>query len=539
MSIKHIGLPITFSLIILAVTFGQEPQSGGQLKYAEMTTNYTIDPVYGYNHAPSRRLIDLVYNSLLIWNEDLALMPSLAKELPEPNLEDNGSVRYRINLVDNVFWHDGEPLTADDVVFTIEALKDNITSSQAPVSDMVSSIISVKKVDTRCVDIYFANYSPQNRPSLTFKILPKHIFKLNYSIYDAQEMTSISTNNYLAENGCGTGPYKIDTFSGGFTLLAHNEDDYVSTSYIEMIQMKKEPNPNNLIGQAIKGTYQLVPSVPFSELGRLMNAPGWEIISYFTTSFSYMGMNCAKEPFNNVKFRQAIARAVNKMQIRRSVFMNTGQLLHGPYTPAHRDLYSPLNPHNYNPIAAKILLNALGYIDSDGDGFLEKDGKMLKVELLHETDNAILTNMALIIQQNLADIGISVELVSQQEATIKKLILYDHNFDMVMWEWKQLPYDGDLYAILHSSQRIPGLFNYVGYSNPMVDQLLEDARNLNDQDIRKQYYVHVAEIVSTEVPYVFIWCGPEHIGKFEKVHIPEGDINLVNIFTKIREWWLE
>ena len=215
MSIKQIGLPLIFLLSIFAVAVGQEPQSGGQLKYAEKTTNYTIDPVYGYNHAPSRRLIDLVYNSLLIWNEDLALAPSLAKEVPEPKLESNGSVRYRINLADNVFWHDGQPLTADDVVFTIEALKDNITSSQAPVSDMVSNIISVNKVDTRCVDIFFANYSPQNRPKLTFMILPKLNFELNYTNYNAQKMTSISTNNYLAENGCGTGPYKVDTFSGG------------------------------------------------------------------------------------------------------------------------------------------------------------------------------------------------------------------------------------------------------------------------------------------------------------------------------------
>ena len=322
-------------------------------------------------------------------------------------------------------------------------------------------------------------------------------------------------------------------------MLGSNEDDFMSTPYIDMIQMKKEPNPMNLVGQAIKGTYHLVPSVPFSELGKLKNAPGWEIISYFTTSFSYMGMNCAKEPFNNVKFRQAIARAVDKKKIRQSVFSDTGMLLHGPYTPAHGNLHSPYNPHNYNPTAAKILLNELGYIDSDGDGFLEKDGKKLEIELLHETDNEIMTNMALIIQQNLFDIGISVGLIGQQEATIRKIVLYDHKFDMVMWEWKLLPYDGDLYAIFHSSQIIPGLFNYVGYSNPMVDQLLEEARILNDHDTRKKYYVHVAEIVSTEVPYVFLWCGQEHIGKYEKVHIPEGDINLVNIFTKIREWWLE
>jgi peptide/nickel transport system substrate-binding protein len=222
-------------------------------------------------------------------------------------------------------------------------------------------------------------------------------------------------------------------------------------------------------------------------------------------AYTYLGFNLKRAPFNDKQLRQAINFAIDKQELIDGVLLGMGEPIASPYKPGTRWEHPSLKPYAYDPDKARQLLAAAGFADHDGDGILDKDGKPLAFEIL-TNQNKQREMSAVLIQRRLKEIGIDVKIRVLEWASFVGRYIKTGDFDVVVLGWS-LSLDPDQYNIWHSSQQAPGKFNFIGYSNPQVDKLLEQGRLELNPDKRMKLYHAFSEQLYDDSPIVYLYAG--------------------------------
>jgi peptide/nickel transport system substrate-binding protein len=222
-------------------------------------------------------------------------------------------------------------------------------------------------------------------------------------------------------------------------------------------------------------------------------------------SYTYLGFNLKHKPFDDIRVRQAINYAIDKQELIDGVLLGLGEPVSSPYKPGTRWTNPTLKPYPYDMAKAIELLKAAGYADHDGDGILDKNGKPLAFEIL-TNQNKQREMSAVLIQRRLKEIGIDVKIRVLEWASFVGRFIKTGDFDVVLLGWS-LSLDPDQFSIWHSSQQAPGQFNFIGYSNPRVDKLLEQGRLELDPDKRMAIYHEFAAILLEDSPIVYLFAG--------------------------------
>jgi len=228
--------------------------------------------------------------------------------------------------------------------------------------------------------------------------------------------------------------------------------------------------------------------------------------SYPSHGFLYMGYNLDNFFFRDKRVRQALNYAVDKNEIIKAVYLGQAEVSTGPFTQDSWAYDYSSRPAEYSPKTAKKLLKQAGIYDSDGDGILDKEGRPFKFTIFTNQGNIERKMAAEIIQKRLADIGIKVDIRVVEWTVFIDRIIKKKKFDAVLLGWS-LSQDPDVYDLFHSSQTGEGKFNFIGYKNPQVDELLVEARKEFCQDRRKKLYYKVRQLIYDDQPYMFI-CSP-------------------------------
>jgi len=220
--------------------------------------------------------------------------------------------------------------------------------------------------------------------------------------------------------------------------------------------------------------------------------------------------------------------------------MGAGQVANGPFKPGTWAHNPKLKPYPYDPKKAREMLAELGWKDSDGDGILDKNGQKFEFTLLTNQGNDARAKTAEIIQKRLAVVGISVKIRVVEWASFIKEFINKRRFDAVLLGWTISP-DPDPYDIWHSSKTKPQEFNFIGYNNPEVDELLLKGRKTFDIKERSKLYFKLQEILAYDQPYTFLYVPdalpviharfkgiqPETAGIFHnfiKWYVPENQV---------------
>ncbi|MEY3862494.1 MAG: hypothetical protein RIR60_860, partial [Pseudomonadota bacterium] len=222
-------------------------------------------------------------------------------------------------------------------------------------------------------------------------------------------------------------------------------------------------------------------------------------------SYSYMGFNLKRKPFDDVRVRQAINYAIDKQEIIDGVLLGLGEPVASPYKPGTRWSNPKLKPYPYDPNKARALLREAGFADTNGDGILEKDGKPFSFEIL-TNQNKEREMTAVLIQRRLKEVGIEVNIRVLEWASFLGRFIKPKQFDAVVLGWS-LSLDPDQYGIWHSSQQAPGQFNFISYSNPQADKLLEAGRIELNPDKRMKIYHAFSKILLEDSPVIYLSAG--------------------------------
>ena len=429
---------------------------------------------------------------------------------------DEDSCTYTFTLRDNLTFHDGEPLTADDVKFTIEAIMNPDNGSEN--ASNFEDVESVTVIDDTHVAIKLTAPNVAMLDYLTMGILPEHLLA-------GKDMTTDDFNR----NPVGAGPYKLAEWDFGQSITLEKFDDfYLGTPKIDKIIFKIVPDNDVRAMQLKSGELDFAQITPKAAV-EFEDLDGFALYKMDTADYRGIMYNFNSEFFKKHReLPNILSYAIDRQAIVDSVLLGCG-------TPA----YSPLQkgPYNnpdiekveYNPEKAKELLEAAGW-SMEADGYYYKDGEQLAFVINNGQGDQVRIDMSNICAQNLREIGVN--------ATVKVNAETDWaNQDAYLIGWGS-PFDPDdhTYKVFGTDKGA----NYSSYSNARIDEILREAREKATFEERLPLYQEFQEEMTKDMPYTFIaYIDAIYAGKDNITGITEDTVlghHGVGIFHNIYEW---
>jgi peptide/nickel transport system substrate-binding protein len=435
-----------------------------------------------------------IFNKLLKYDKNLDLEGELAESwIISP---DQKTITFK--LKPNLKWADGKALTSDDVLFTWKLVTDEKTRS--PYASDYQLVKNAVAPDTQTFSVtYEKAYAPALDSWSGLQILPKHLL----------EKQDIHTTTF-ARHPVGSHYYKLDSWTHGENLkLSRNPTSVMGQAKIDKLVTRIIPDNSAQFLELMADNIDSMGLDPIKYSRIIPARPELQkklaLYKELGNSYTYMGFNLKHKPFDDVRVRKAINYAIDKQEIIDGVYLGLGINIASPYKPGTRWSNPELKPYEYDVKKAKALLKEAGFVDLDGDGILERDGKPFAFEII-TNQNKEREKSAVLIQRRLKDVGIDVKIRAIEWASFISRFIKTGDFDVVVLGWG-LGLDPDQFNIWHSSQNQPGQFNFIHYNNPKIDALLEQGRLELNPDKRMKIYHEFAKVLLEDSPIVYLSAG--------------------------------
>ena len=364
--IAFAGLAIVFfaSLIFLIHSFYVNhtnivPADSGKLREGILGQPQFINPLYAYSSDVDRDLIELVFSGLMKYDSNANIVPDLIKDY---RVADNGK-SIEFSLKENAKWHDGEPLTIEDVIFTVNLVQDSDYLS--PLRANWQGVELEKTSEYKGIFRLKQPYSGFLENLANLKIMPKHIWQGA----TVQAMTSNTELNLLAP--IGSGPYKVSKTSQrsdktvkSITLIA-NKNYYDSAPHIQKLELIFFNKEEDLINSLKKGAIDSA-SIENSGSIDIAQFKNSEARILKTTNYFSVFLNNNKDPFKNKNIRTALTMGTDKTELLQTALGGKGTVIDSPIIPAFYGFGEPQNTISYNIDEANKLLEQNGFELKDG-----------------------------------------------------------------------------------------------------------------------------------------------------------------------------
>ncbi|MFA6257954.1 MAG: peptide ABC transporter substrate-binding protein [Candidatus Paceibacterota bacterium] len=514
------------------------PLHGGSISEGIIGTPRFINPILA-NSPADLDLVSLIYSGLMRKNPDGTFSPDLAEKY---EMSTDG-LNYTFTLKDKIYFQDGKPVTVDDIIFTINEIKDPIMKSPLKIEfDGINAI----KIDEKTIEFSLKKPFPSFLENLTLGIMPQHLWN----------NSSIELNN-ANTSPVGSGPYFIKSVvkeSSGVINSYELEsfDKFIlGEPYIKKISLHFYSNEEALISALEDGIVEQISSItPLN--ADILKERNYQIDSSVLPRIFGLFFNQNKNIlFANKVITKAIDQAIDKDKIVREVLFGYGVAIDDPIPP-NMIAYQRLSADN-NSSRELILQNVQDSLKKDGwskgpDGFLQKtitDKNKKKttttLEFSISTGNAEeLTKTAEIIKQDLAKIGMKVDIKTFEIGNLNQGVIRPRDYDALLFG-QIVNNESDLSAFWHSSQRKdPGL-NVAMYANTKVDKILEDASITINEQSRIKKYAQFEDEIKKDIPAIFLY-SPNFIYVISK-NLKGLSINHINSpadrFSNIHSWFSE
>lgn len=511
------------------------PTYGGSFTEGILGTPRFVNPVLALSDA-DRDLTALVYSGLLRKTADGGYIPDLAEKY---EISKDG-LTYTFTLRDHLTFHDGAPLTTDDVEFTIQKAKDpNLKSPKRPNWEGVL----VQKIDNRVISFTLKQPYAKFLDNATLGILPKNLWK---DVPDEQ----FSFSDFNLE-GVGSGPYQIESVSKSRAgvpesySLSTFRKFALGRPYVADINLKFYGNESDLLDALRSGEVDNVSAIMPEEAEALRNR-GVDIRQYPLPRVYGVFFNQSQAPlFSDLPVRQALDLAVDRRAIVNSVLYGYGTPLYGPIPKSAGEALSQgdvLAGEDGLKRAQTILQNQ-GWKFSTTTNSLIKKTKKESVALSFSVSTANkpeLKAAAELLKAQWEKLGAKVEVKVFEPGDLSQNVIRPRKYDALFFG-EVVGQDSDPYAFWHSSQRNdPGL-NIALYANSKVDKILEEARATEDQAERGKKYRTFEEELSKDVPAVFVYSPdfiyvmPERLRGLEIGELTVPAERFLNVY----KWYVE
>ena len=459
----------------------------------------TLNPYTYVSGFPGWNLLMLQYDTLLQLDEAGVPQPWLATGY---EVSDDG-LTYTIQLEEGVTWNDGEPLTAEDVQFTVEYFLENTHSR---FTRDLTGVASAEAASETEVTITLEDPNPAFplRALADVPILPQHVWS---EVENPEEATFESPTNV------GSGPYKIAEYTPDQSYrLEANQDYFRGAPVASELVLVQYADESGLVAALRSNEIDIsFRSVSPEQVEQLGAVEGIEIAEgpEFTTQMLYYDVT--KPPFDRVEVRRAMSLAIDRQDLVDTVFLGKATVGNIGWTHPESPAVNEAVETTTDVAAANALLDESGITDSDGDGIREVDGQPLTPELLAPSDNPLRLRLAELIKEMLNQIGIDPQVTSIERETLVNRVWPDfdvangRDYEMAMFGWSS-PVQVDpsqITSLVHTDPAI-GSINISGFSDPEVDQLSEDLLIEADENRRQEILDELQAAVAEQLPFIML-----------------------------------
>lgn len=457
----------------------------------------------------------LLFNGLTGHNGENEVVSALAKSWEF----DEDTCTYTFHLEENVRWHDGEPFTADDVKFTIEAIMDPENGSEnAPNYEDVEEITVLDPYTIAfklsAPNVAFLDY-------MTIAVLPKHLL----------EGEDMQTSDFF-RSPVGTGPYKLASWDEGQAItLEKNTDYFQGEPNIDTIVFKIVTDDNAKALQMRSGELDLALLTP-KDAQSFIDEAGYTCYDMLTSDYRGILFNFWNEYWqDNRDLIPAVCYGIDREAIIDAVLLGQGMAAYGPL---QRNVYNneDVEHYDYDPEKARAVLEAAGCTMGD-DGFYYRGGEKVGFVISVGAGDQVRVDIAQIAAQQLREIGmdVTVEIPTQVDwgGQMAYLIGWGSPFDA----------DDHTYKVFGTDKGA----NYSGYSNADVDKYLLEARQSDDPEVRAEAYARFQEALADDPAYAFIcYIDANYVANASISGIDKETVlghHGVGIFWNVAEWTIE
>ncbi len=513
------------------------PMEGGSISEGVLGTPRFINPVLALSDA-DRDLVALTYSGLMRKSADGTLVPDLAASVDEAK----DGLSYTFVLKDNIYFHDGTPVTADDVVFTVNSVKDPVIKSPRKGN---WDGISISKVDEKTIKFTLKQTYASFMDTMTLGIMPAHIWSGS-----PIELNDANTNPI------GTGPYKVTKInkqsSGSIASyeLAAFKGFSIKAPYIQTLTLNFYPNENTLVSALESGSVDQISSIT-PEDASILKERNYDIeSSVLPRVFGLFFNQSQNQLFTDKHVMEAINQAIDKDRIVAEVLHGYGVAIDDPIPPnlvAYQKLSAEDSLAREDRLAKVANILAADGWKKGASGFLEKTTSVKNkkttavLEFSISTGNTPdLAKSAELIQEDLQAVGMKVDVKTFEVGNLNQSVIRPRKYDALLFG-QIINQEGDLLAFWHSSQRKdPGL-NVAMYTSAKVDKLLEDAFITTDAQARVKEYAQFEDEIKKDMPAVFLY-SPDFI------YVVSPDVQGLDIghiispsdrFLNVHNWYTE
>ena len=476
--------------------------------------------------ADDEEILSLVYPSLAVEQPDYRQHPpSFEPALAESWDFSEDGLGLTFRLREDARWSDGVPVTAADLLFSWRVQ----TSEELGWAwgDITDAIADVEAIDDHTVRYTFTHRYP-------------------YQLMDVNDGPIVPAHAW------GDIPFDrwqdIDWFghvlsAGPFLPTAHTpqqelvlERNPLATDRdrprLRRLVFRIVPSAPNLFTQLRSGTVDLVAGIQPADAASLRSAPDVELTVFADRSYTHVCWNLDRPPLTDRRVRRALAMAVDLGAIIEVVYDGFAVPSAGPVLSSMWAFDRELEPVPFDAEGAKRLLADAGWEDHDGNGTLDRDGTDLSFELLAPAESETRQDVALMIERDLARIGVTVTPRFVEWGALQA-VMDSGEFDALVNAWVE-PTQVDLSGVWHSAPPGEPTFNFGHYANPEVDRLLEQVDAAPTFADQKPLLDRIQQLIAADQPYLFLVENTRLVG--HSARLRGADINAASTFFNITEW---
>lgn len=468
------------------------PNQGGTMVVTYGTDPRTLSGLYA-NDGNSLFVVTFMAEPLILGGENWGdkIEPALAESW---DISDDG-LEYTFHLRQGVTWHDGEPFTAEDVLFTYQAVqleenaidwRSNLMQGDQPMQFEV--------VDDHTFKVILAEPDAAVLTALAIPIVPKHAFT-DLNMLDAPYNT----------NPIATGPFKFVEWNTGESIfLEANPDYWRGAPCLDQVVVRFIEGPANTANAILAGEVDFA-RVDGADVTPFEDNPDFVLQTASRDLMRYVGFNVRSPSFSDPAVRRALAVGLDRQAIIDIAGGGYGVLADSLFNQAVF-MYEPgrNEQYPYDPELAKQMLADAGWTDTDGDGILDKDGQAMTMRLAYMGTWSLMQAIAPVVYDNWRALGVDVELAALDEATVYEEI-YDNvseekPYDAMLGGWGLFGPEPDHYRNYLASPT-----SFFAYNNEEIQGMFEQGRRITDPQARYDLYAEIDRLLWADLPMIPIY----------------------------------
>jgi peptide/nickel transport system substrate-binding protein len=464
------------------------PEAGGAYVEGIPARPGNLNPFFLQTRA-DQDVAGLLFNRLTRASETGQIVPELAREWEVS--ED--SRQYTFHLRSNVLWHDGEPLTAEDVAYTIGVIKDPAFRGDPALIELWSDV-EVEVVDALTIRVTLPSslvpFAPFLSSTATFDILPAHIL--------AETPVAALADARFSRQPVGTGPWRLAQIEADQFIFEPNPLYFAHREpMLDRLILRFYDGYASTLQAYQRGEVMGIAQIRPEDVERVLANPSLNLYPTTIPGYTALFFNLQDPLFQEQPLREALMLGLNRQGLIDEVLEGQGIVADGFLMPTHWAYDPNLPRYPFQPDEARALLNEAGWRDSNGDGVRDKADEPLQFTITTDRANPTLVALAEAIatQWNLLGIRVEPQFVDLSRRQRPE------NFDLLLLATAPggLPADPDFYPLWHSSQ-VDGGQNLTGFADEAADQLLVEGRRNLDPEVRRQYYNAFQEMLAEQLP---------------------------------------